>query len=183
MHSLPVWFIAALPSTARKGSYEQSTVISELLLQRASRKKGAWSEEEQKGSQLSKFSWRLSEKEAIAVIFFFFPLLWNNQTTTKDPSVELDSCKATKLVSVRNGEDWLLRKEGEAPRAEIPGAVSICSQYLIPVLQYIKSKVVQLSIFQRIVTKKESSKIKALQAQTRDWVSEREHLLKKKSVK
>lgn len=47
-------------------------MISELLLQRASRKKEAWSEEEQKGSQLSKFSCRLSEKETIAVFLFFF---------------------------------------------------------------------------------------------------------------
>lgn len=62
-------------------AYEQSTVISELLLQRTSRKKGAWSEEEQKGSQLSKFSWRLSEKEAIAVFSSCFEIIKPHKKT------------------------------------------------------------------------------------------------------
>lgn len=74
----------------------------------------------------------------------------------------------------RLSEEWwgLTSEEG---RRGPQSRNTCCSQYLVPVLLYIKSKVVQLSIFQRIVIKKESSKIRAVQAQTRDWVSERAH--------
>lgn len=62
--------------------------------------------------------WRLLGKQAIT-IFSCFDIV----NPHKKSSVKLDFCKATKLVSVKNGEYWLLREEEEARRAETPGTV------------------------------------------------------------
>lgn len=126
-------------------AHEQSTVIPELLLQRTNRNEGARSGEEQKGSQLSKFSRRLSEKEAIVVFFFScFEIIKPH----KRPFSETGLLQSHKACS----EEWWGLTSEEARR----GAQSrnTCSQYFVPVLLYIKTKAVQLSIFQRIVTKK-----------------------------
>lgn len=140
-------------------AHEQSTVIPELLLQRTNRKEGARSGEEQKGSQLSKFSWRLSEKETIAVFFFFscFEIIKPHKRAFSETGL-LQSHKA------RLSEEWWGLTSEEARRG--PQSRNTCSQYY---LCFCISKLKQSSSASSrgLLQKKESSKIKAVQAQTR----------------
>lgn len=127
-------------------AYEQSTMISELLLQRASRKKDVWCEQEQKTSHPPNFFWRLLGKQASTVFFF---LLWHNQTTQKTFS-EIGILQSHKACL---GEEWRVAIS-ERGRRGPQSRNTWYSRYLVPVLQFIKTKEVQLSIFQGIVIKK-----------------------------
>lgn len=86
MHSLPVWFIAALPSAARKESclwltskarWSLSSFCKELTGTRVlgvGRNRKAHSSPNFLGG---------FQKKKPSLYFFFFFLLWNNQTTQK----------------------------------------------------------------------------------------------------
>lgn len=100
------------------------------------------------------------KKKPRLYIFLFFFSCFEIIKPHKRPFSEIGLSQSHKA---RLSEEWWGLTSEEGRRG--PQSRNICcSQYLVPVLPYIKTKVVQLSIFQRIVTKKESSKLKAVQA-------------------
>lgn len=146
MHLSSYWFIAALPSTARKehciwltsrAQWSLSSPCKELAERRmfGVGKNGKALTLQMTLESFSKMqhhcvlSWSHGITECYTI----------NPQTDKQTQMELDFCKTTTLVSVRNREHWILKGEQEeAPRAGTPGTA--LTQYLYP--PFIRSKMV-----------------------------------------